>query len=157
MPQHGGCTLALHAPAHTRCICAQIRYMLGDGGRSLVVGTGSDPPQFLNVQSASCPSPPATCPGQAAEFSGAPNPQVAMGSLIYGDSANNDAVSDSRIYSANMAGVRALLLQPVPSYAVLSSCERCTTLWVPKQVANSQRQVGSCPAWCTHDPCLLAG
>ena len=103
-------TLALPAPARSRSLCAQIRYMLGDSGRSLVVGNGSDPPQFPNVQSASCPSPPAICLGQAAKFSGEPNPQVATGSLIYGDSANNDAVSDSRIYSANMAGVRTLPL-----------------------------------------------
>ena len=114
---------SLPALAYSRCICAQIRYMLGDGGRSLVVGTGSDPPQFPNVQSASCPSPPATCLGQAAEFSGEPNPQVAMGSLIYGDSANNDLVSDERLYSANMVGVSSLLLQSVPPYAVLISGE----------------------------------
>ena len=41
--------------------CAQMRYMLGDSGRSLIAGWGRNPPTHIQSRAASCPDPPAVC------------------------------------------------------------------------------------------------
>ena len=37
---------------------SQVRYMVGDAGRSLVVGVGKDPPKRTQDRDAACPGPP---------------------------------------------------------------------------------------------------
>ena len=37
---------------------SQVRYMLGDAGRSLVVGVGKNPPKRTQDRGAACPDPP---------------------------------------------------------------------------------------------------
>ena len=39
----------------------QMRYMLGDSGRSLMAGWGRDPPTHIQNRAASCPPPPNVC------------------------------------------------------------------------------------------------
>jgi hypothetical protein len=39
----------------------QLRYMLGDSGRSLIAGWGKNPPTHIQNRAASCPSPPEPC------------------------------------------------------------------------------------------------
>lgn len=53
----------------------QIHYMLGDGGRSYVVGFGNNPPQRPHHASSSCNDPPAPCSWSDFHATG-PNPQV---------------------------------------------------------------------------------
>jgi len=83
----------------------QIRLLLGDNGRSLVVGLGPRPPCYAAVQSASCELAPAVCNAAVSEFSADPNPQVARGSLIFGNYLLQDAIEDSRVDTSNMAAV----------------------------------------------------
>lgn len=39
----------------------QMRYMLGDSGRSLIAGWGKNPPTHIQNRAASCPSAPENC------------------------------------------------------------------------------------------------
>ena len=79
--------------------------MLGDNGRSLVVGVGRKPPRYAAIQSASCATPPAVCNAATSEFSQDPNPQTATGSLIYGNYLLADFVENSRADTSNLAAV----------------------------------------------------
>lgn len=62
---------------------SQIRYMLGEGGRSYVCGYGKHPPSRPHHRGASCPDMPATC-GWDAFHSRLPNPNVVYGALVGG-------------------------------------------------------------------------
>ena len=79
--------------------------MLGDNGRSLVVGVGRKPPRFASIQSASCYPSPAICNAAESEFSEDPNPVTATGSLIYGNYLLSDYVENSRADTSNLAAV----------------------------------------------------
>ena len=67
----------------------QIHYMLGDTGRSYVVGFGNNPPQRPHHRSSSCELSPATCDSNDLNKSG-PNPQVLYGALVGGPDANDN-------------------------------------------------------------------
>ena len=74
----------------------QIHYILGDTGRSFVVGFGVNPPLRPHHRSSSCPDRPASC-GDAQQWDAAPNPQTLFGALVGGPDANdnyNDARDD---------------------------------------------------------------
>lgn len=61
----------------------QIHYMLGDAGRSYVVGFGHNPPQRPHHASSSCKDPPAPCSWD--DFSSSdPNTHVLYGALVGG-------------------------------------------------------------------------
>ncbi|PSN31180.1 hypothetical protein C0J52_21511, partial [Blattella germanica] len=67
----------------------QIDYMLGDGGRSYVVGFGNNPPTHAHHRASSCPDAPATCDWNT--FSGTqPIAHVLYGALVGGPGANDD-------------------------------------------------------------------
>ena len=71
----------------------QIDYMLGDSGRSYVVGFGNNPPQKPHHRSSSCPE---TGPCGWDQFnSQSPNPQVLYGALVGGPD-QNDGYTDHR-------------------------------------------------------------
>ncbi|XP_013419079.1 uncharacterized protein LOC106179839 [Lingula anatina] len=72
----------------------QIHYMLGDTGRSYVVGFGNNPPTQPHHRAASCPMRPAPC-GSAQQNAWGPNPQVLNGALV-GGPGSNDEYTDSR-------------------------------------------------------------
>ena len=72
----------------------QIHYMLGDGGRSFVVGFGKNPPQRPHHRSSSCPSRPAPCNWSNFNNPG-PNPKVLYGALVGGPN-QYDKYTDSR-------------------------------------------------------------
>jgi len=63
---------------------AQIRYMLGDAGRSYVVGYGKDPPLRAHHRGASCR--PGDC-SSVQQGSPDPNPNVISGALVGGAQA----------------------------------------------------------------------
>jgi endoglucanase len=81
----------------------QVRYALGDTGRSFVVGYGANPPVRPHHRAASCPAfEPGTagqdrphCDGRAAFNNPGPNPNVLTGALVGGPSAG-DAYEDRR-------------------------------------------------------------
>ncbi|XP_047001433.1 endoglucanase A-like [Schistocerca americana] len=97
----------------------QIGYILGDTGRSYVVGFGENPPVRPHHRSASCPDAPATCDWTQYSTTD-PNPHVLYGALVGGPDAN-DAYYDDRTdyqhnevaldFNAGFQGVVAALVQ----------------------------------------------
>ena len=77
----------------------QINYMLGDGGRSYMVGFGNNPPQKPHHRSSSCPAVPAGC--ENGQNNGGANPFVLYGALVGGPDANDNYVDDRNDYVAN--------------------------------------------------------
>uniref|UniRef100_A0A7M5TR51 Endoglucanase n=1 Tax=Clytia hemisphaerica TaxID=252671 RepID=A0A7M5TR51_9CNID len=72
---------------------SQINYILGDAGRSYVVGFGTNPPQQPHHRSSSCPvNGPCSWDNL---FSSSPNPQILYGALVGGPDAN-DRYTDKR-------------------------------------------------------------
>ncbi|XP_002735749.1 endoglucanase A-like [Saccoglossus kowalevskii] len=79
---------------------SQINYMLGDTGRSYVVGFGNSPPERPHHRSSSCPDYPAKC-DWAQHSSPSPNPQTAYGALIGGPDINDNFVDDRTDFRSN--------------------------------------------------------
>ncbi|KAG4076480.1 hypothetical protein HA402_014444 [Bradysia odoriphaga] len=78
----------------------QIDYVLGDCGRSLVVGYGFNPPQQPHHRAASCPDLPASCSFTDAFLPG-PNPQILYGALVGGPDINDGYEDDRSDYVRN--------------------------------------------------------
>merc|ERR1712150_85777 len=77
----------------------QIDYMLGDAGRSFVVGFGKDPPQKPHHRSSSCPS---TGPCDWNNYNSPdPNPHILYGALVGGPGDNDDYVDDRKDFIKN--------------------------------------------------------
>lgn len=72
----------------------QIDYMLGDSGRSFVVGLGHNPPKQPYHAASSCPSRPVAC-GWDAFRKKDDNPQILFGALVSGPD-ENDLYIDAR-------------------------------------------------------------
>ncbi|CAL4079034.1 unnamed protein product, partial [Meganyctiphanes norvegica] len=98
----------------------QVNYMLGDAGRSYVIGFGNNPPQRPHHRSSSCPDFPAPCDWDAFN-NGGPNPQVLTGALVggpkqddgynddRGDYVSNEVATDyNAAFTSLVAGVRTL-------------------------------------------------
>ncbi|XP_069943511.1 uncharacterized protein [Cherax quadricarinatus] len=98
----------------------QINYILGDTGRSFVVGYGVNPPKRPHHRSSSCPSMPGSCHDGWAEKQEGPNPQTLYGALVGGPS-EDDTYTDDRIdyihnevacdYNAAFVGALAALVE----------------------------------------------
>nr|BAH22180.1 beta-1,4-endoglucanase [Metaphire hilgendorfi] len=101
---------------------SQIHYMLGDTGKSFVVGFGNNPPQQPHHRSSSCPDQPNPCDWDEYNNPG-PNYQILYGALVGGPDQNdnyNDARSDyisnevacdyNAGFQGAVAGLRALTL-----------------------------------------------
>jgi len=67
----------------------QIGLVLGDAGRSYVVGFGKDPPQRPHHSGASCPNRPAGCSWNELNTAN-PNPHVLNGALVGGPDASGN-------------------------------------------------------------------
>jgi hypothetical protein len=68
---------------------SQIHYMLGDGGRSFVVGFGNNPPLQPHHRASSCPDQPSACDWDEFNNPG-PNYQVLDGALVGGPDQNDN-------------------------------------------------------------------
>ncbi|OXA46991.1 endoglucanase E-4 [Folsomia candida] len=109
--------LGLNTEKYFNFAKTQIDLMLGDWGRSFVVGYGTNPPTRYHHRAASCPSPPVPCGWS--EFDNInPNPHVLNGALVGGPGPNdeyidvrNDAVRNEVAvdYNAGFQGVVASL------------------------------------------------
>jgi len=82
---------------------SQINYILGDNGRSYVVGWGENPPTRPHHRSSSCPDMPATCNWDDYNNPG-PNPQTLNGALVGGPDQNDAYVDDRSNYKQNEVG-----------------------------------------------------
>ena len=78
----------------------QIHYMLGDSGRSFVVGFGKNPPQRPHHRSSSCPSAPKKC-GWSNANDPKPNAHVLKGALVGGPDSNDNYKDDRKDYVMN--------------------------------------------------------
>lgn len=83
---------------------SQIGYILGDTGRSFVVGFGNDPPQRPHHRASSCPSPPATC-GWDQYNSPDPNPHILYGALVGGPDINDNYQDDRTDFIKNEVAI----------------------------------------------------
>jgi len=79
---------------------SQINYILGDGGRSYVVGWGDNPPQRPHHRSSSCPDRPQECNWDAFNNPG-PNYQTLNGALVGGPDHNDNYVDDRNNFQSN--------------------------------------------------------
>ena len=73
----------------------QIGYILGDTGRSYVVGFGENPPLRPHHRASSCRSPITSPCGDAEKNSPNANPQTLYGALVGGPDGN-DQYNDAR-------------------------------------------------------------
>lgn len=78
----------------------QINYMLGDSGRSFVVGFGENPPRRPHHRSSSCPSSPARC-GWDTYHANRPNAHVLIGALVGGPDRNDYYKDDRKNHAMN--------------------------------------------------------
>lgn len=85
----------INAKANHDFAASQINYILGDGGRSFMVGFGNNPPQRCHHEAASCPWKPAPC-GWDQLKTGSPNPHVLTGGMVGGPGDTNGGFVDDR-------------------------------------------------------------
>ncbi|XP_045161147.2 endoglucanase A-like [Mercenaria mercenaria] len=113
----------IHPTEYRQWAASQINYMLGDGGRSYVVGFGNNPPTHPHHRASSCPMWPAPC----SDFNlnaDAPNPHVLYGGLVGGPGINDDytdvrtdyvrnevAVDYNAGFQSAVAGLKALYMR----------------------------------------------
>nr|CAD7445147.1 unnamed protein product [Timema bartmani] len=111
--------LGINTGTYQAAAKTQIDYMLGDGGRSYVVGFGDNYPTHAHHRSSSCPDAPATCDWTQYSTTD-PNPHVLTGALVGGPGANDDyedVRSDYQhnevgcVYNAAFQGVLATLIE----------------------------------------------
>ncbi|KAH3862175.1 hypothetical protein DPMN_025141, partial [Dreissena polymorpha] len=113
----------IHTKQYQRWAESQINYMLGDNGRSYVVGFGTNPPTQPHHRGSSCPSAPAPCSSFNQQQNG-PNPHVLYGALVGGPGQNDDYTDSRNDYVKNevacdynagfqsaVAGIKALYMR----------------------------------------------
>ena len=83
---------------------SQVRYMMGDAGRSMVVGQGENPPKRTHDRAAACPAKPATCNRVTTYLSPDPDTYTLTGALVHGP-AKSDYYIDERTNDASMVGI----------------------------------------------------
>ena len=82
--------------ARLRCWAQkQLRYIVGDAGRSYVVGMGTNPPTHVHHRAASCPKRPAACNWTSGYQPTTSNPHILYGALLGGPHAD-DSFQDER-------------------------------------------------------------
>ncbi|XP_070565078.1 uncharacterized protein [Ptychodera flava] len=84
----------------------QIGYILGDTGRSFLVGYGVNPPVKPHHRGSSCPTPPARCGYSERGYkSPDPNPHVLYGAVIGGPDINDYFADDRTDYVHNEVAI----------------------------------------------------
>ncbi|XP_066989121.1 uncharacterized protein [Macrobrachium rosenbergii] len=112
----------------------QIHYMLGDTGRSFVVGFGHNPPLRPHHASSSCPLAPAPC-GWSDYSSAEPNVHELTGALVGGPDASDNYVDRRDDYKSNevTTDYNAGFQSAVAALRVLANCgnNTGTTVYTP--------------------------
>lgn len=93
-----------HAGVYKCWGLSQVRYVLGDAGRSLVVGLGKNPPRRTQDRAAACPDSPQVCNRVTGLLSPDPDAHVLTGALVYG-SGFNDGFMDVRNSDSARVGI----------------------------------------------------
>jgi len=110
--------LGIREEEGTSFASSQLNYILGDTGRSYVVGWGENPPTHCHHRAASCPDRPAVCDWNSGMNNPGPNGQVLHGALVGGPDNNDNYVDDrnnfqmtevATDYNAGFQGVLAAL------------------------------------------------
>lgn len=83
---------------------SQLRYMMGDSGRSLVVGLAKNPPKRTQDRGAACPAAPAVCNRVTGLLSPDPDTYKLSGALVQGSGLSDDFM-DVRSNDAARVGV----------------------------------------------------
>ena len=81
---------------YTKYAEGQVGYMLGDFGRSYVVGFGVNPPKQPHHKAAACESAPAQCTWDTFSDTSRDNPHELLGALVGGPSNEWDSYVDDR-------------------------------------------------------------
>nr|CAD54726.1 beta-1,4-endoglucanase [Mastotermes darwiniensis] len=92
--------LSINSDTYRQFAKSQLNYILGDAGRSFVVGFGNNPPTHPHHRSSSCPDAPATCDWNNYN-SADPNPHVLYGALVGGPDSNDNYEDLRSDYVAN--------------------------------------------------------
>ncbi|KAI7842235.1 hypothetical protein COHA_004148 [Chlorella ohadii] len=103
-PMSGSLGATANAAALSLMYADMIRYMLGDAGRSLLVGFGRNPPKRTQDRGAACPDAPEVCNRVTGLLSPDPDAHVLRGALVYG-SGRSDDFEDRRDADSNWVGV----------------------------------------------------
>ena len=85
---------------------SQVRYMMGDAGRSMVVGQGRNPPERTRDRAAACPAKPTTCNRVTSYLSPDADTHTLTGALVHGP-AKSDYFIDDRTNDAAMVGIES--------------------------------------------------
>ncbi|KAL4220777.1 hypothetical protein ACF0H5_019045 [Mactra antiquata] len=113
----------LHVDEYRNWAESQINFILGDSGRSYVVGFGTNPPTQPHHRGASCPMSPAPC-GSFQMSENSPNPHILYGAVVGGPSENgqytdrrtdyvhNEVACDYNAgFQSAVAGIKALYMR----------------------------------------------
>ncbi|XP_053379200.1 endoglucanase F-like isoform X2 [Mercenaria mercenaria] len=90
----------VHPEVYRKWAESQIDYILGDTGRSFVVGFGTNPPEQPHHRGSSCPMKPAPCASFQMNLD-APNPHVLYGAVVGGPGKNDDYTDKRTDYVTN--------------------------------------------------------
>jgi hypothetical protein len=83
---------------------SQVRYMMGDAGRSMVIGQGHNPPKRTQDRAAACPARPGVCNRVTSYLSPDPDTYQLTGALVHGP-GKSDYYIDERTNDASMVGI----------------------------------------------------
>lgn len=92
--------LGINADSNRQFAKKQLDYILGDGGRSYVIGYGNNPPTHPHHRSSSCPDAPAVCDWNTYN-SASPNYHVLTGALVGGPDSSDNYKDERSNYISN--------------------------------------------------------
>jgi endoglucanase len=83
---------------------SQLRYVMGDSGKSMLVGFGEDPPKRTQDRAAACPNPPEACNVLTSLYSSKEDSHVLKGALVQGPGGQDD-MEDVRSSDSARVGI----------------------------------------------------
>ncbi|KDR10771.1 hypothetical protein L798_15338, partial [Zootermopsis nevadensis] len=99
-----GADLGINAAINRAFIKKQVDYILGDAGRSFIIGYGYNPPTRPHHRSSSCPDAPAVCDWNTYN-SASPNFHVLTGALVGGPDSNDNYKDERSNYISNEVAI----------------------------------------------------
>lgn len=113
-----------------RYVCfarGQMRYIMGDKTRSLMVGFGRKSPTHVQSRSAACPAPPAACDAVIAQQTLDANPNQLTGAVVEFSTFSDDykdvrTSNDSRVSIENNAGITGAMAGLITAPGSWDSC-----------------------------------
>jgi endoglucanase len=81
-----------HSQVYKCWALSQLRYVLGDSGKSFIVGYGEKPPQRTQDRAAACPNPPEACNVLTSLYSSKADSHEIIGALVQGPGGQDEFV-----------------------------------------------------------------